>query len=85
MQPRLGQRGVTSYKMTSFTLPSRLKYVVTQLKRGKFEKSTTHQHHSHQRNLLNNQQLRQPRTCPLPKKLSSIMARVDIEPKTIGS
>ena len=42
-----------------FALLSRLKYVVSQIKREQSEKSTTN--HSQQCNLLNNQQLYQPK------------------------
>ena len=63
-QPRSGRRKMTSQKMTSFRTFRRLKHAVSQIKREKkVEKSTTH--HSQQCNLLNNQQLYQPRTCPL--------------------
>ena len=51
-QPRSCQREVTS-----------LKYVVSQIKREIIEKSSTHR--SQQCNPLNDQQLYQPRTCPL--------------------
>ena len=57
--------GITSTHIAAFfsALLSRLKYVVSQIKREKVEK-VLHTIHK-QSNLLNNQQLYQPRTCPL--------------------
>ena len=64
--------------------PSRLKYVVSQIKREKkIEKSTTH--YSQQFNLLNNQQLYKPRTCPFISVLISMCFKVSLGQKSQSS